>query len=66
MLYCPIISSYIMIYSSLFDSCICQVLPNMASVADIKAVSYDVCGAVRMVNTGYKAKVSFFKKRKKN
>jgi hypothetical protein len=34
-----------------------QVLPNMASVADIKAVSYDVCGVVRMVSAGYKAKV---------
>ncbi|KAJ9187887.1 hypothetical protein P3X46_003301 [Hevea brasiliensis] len=35
-----------------------MVLPNMASVADIKAVSYDVCGVVRMVNTDYKAKVT--------
>ncbi|KDP28277.1 hypothetical protein JCGZ_14048 [Jatropha curcas] len=35
-----------------------MVLPNMASVADIKAISYDVCGVVRMVNTGYKAKVT--------
>lgn len=34
-----------------------QVLPNMASVMDIKAVSYDVCGVVRMVSTGLKAKV---------
>ncbi|GMY17071.1 nodal modulator 3 [Fagus crenata] len=35
-----------------------MVLPNMASVADIKAVSYDVCGVVRMVSAGYKAKVA--------
>ncbi|EEF47245.1 carboxypeptidase regulatory region-containingprotein, putative [Ricinus communis] len=35
-----------------------MVLPNMASVADIKAISYDVCGVVRMVNSGYKAKVT--------
>ncbi|KAF3436558.1 hypothetical protein FNV43_RR23650 [Rhamnella rubrinervis] len=34
------------------------VLPNMASVMDIKAVSYDVCGVVRMVSTGLKAKVA--------
>lgn len=30
----------------------------MASIADIKAVSYDVCGVVRMVSAGYKAKVN--------
>ena len=30
----------------------------MASVADIKAVSYDVCGVVRTVDSGYKAKVT--------
>ncbi|GLT64134.1 hypothetical protein SLA2020_366440 [Shorea laevis] len=35
-----------------------MVLPNMASVTDIKAVSYDVCGAVRMVSAGFKAKVA--------
>lgn len=29
----------------------------MASVMDIKAVSCDVCGVVRMVSTGLKAKV---------
>ncbi|KAK9950516.1 hypothetical protein M0R45_006002 [Rubus argutus] len=34
------------------------VLPNMASVVDIKAVSYDVCGVVQMVRAGYKAKVT--------
>ncbi|XWS31841.1 hypothetical protein CRYUN_Cryun23aG0110800 [Craigia yunnanensis] len=34
------------------------VKPNMASVADIKAVSYDVCGVVRTVDSGYKAKVA--------
>ncbi|KAJ4850944.1 hypothetical protein Tsubulata_030370 [Turnera subulata] len=34
-----------------------QVLPNMASIADIRAISYDVCGVVRMVSTGQKAKV---------
>ncbi|KAK9281445.1 hypothetical protein L1049_004347 [Liquidambar formosana] len=34
------------------------VLPNMASVPDIKAVSYDVCGVVRMDSAGYKAKVA--------
>ncbi|WRX09322.1 hypothetical protein QQP08_001809 [Theobroma cacao] len=34
------------------------VKPNMASVADIKAVSYDVCGIVRTINSGYKAKVA--------
>ncbi|KAK3034632.1 hypothetical protein RJ639_033587, partial [Escallonia herrerae] len=34
------------------------VLPNMASVVDIKAVSYDVCGVVQVANSGYKAKVA--------
>ncbi|TYH06259.1 hypothetical protein ES288_A08G142500v1 [Gossypium darwinii] len=34
------------------------VKPNMASVSDIKAVSYDVCGVVRTVDSGYKAKVA--------
>ncbi|KAJ4850945.1 hypothetical protein Tsubulata_030371 [Turnera subulata] len=35
-----------------------MVLPNMASIADIEAISYDVCGVVRMVSTGQKAKVA--------
>lgn len=34
------------------------VLPNMASVADIKAVSYDICGVVHSVIGDYKAKVT--------
>lgn len=34
------------------------VLPNMASVVDIKAVLYDVCGIVQMISSGYKAKVA--------
>ncbi|XVF72762.1 hypothetical protein PTKIN_Ptkin12aG0146400 [Pterospermum kingtungense] len=34
------------------------VKPNMASVADIKAISYDVCGVVWTVDSGYKAKVA--------
>ncbi|KAF4370085.1 uncharacterized protein LOC115708837 [Cannabis sativa] len=34
------------------------VLPNMASIVDIKAVSYDVCGVVRMVSSGHRAKVA--------
>ncbi|KAI3940108.1 hypothetical protein MKW92_014647 [Papaver armeniacum] len=34
------------------------VLPNMASVADIKAIYYDICGVVRMVNSGQRAKVA--------
>lgn len=34
------------------------VLPNMASVPDIRAVAYDVCGVVRTVSAGYKAKVA--------
>ncbi|KAK2968332.1 hypothetical protein RJ640_021721 [Escallonia rubra] len=34
------------------------VLPNMASVVDIKAVSYDVCGVVQVASSGYKAKVA--------
>ncbi|KAK8998240.1 hypothetical protein V6N11_083633 [Hibiscus sabdariffa] len=34
------------------------VKPNMALVADIKAVSYDVCGVVRTVDSGYKTKVA--------
>ncbi|KAI3526880.1 hypothetical protein L1887_06146 [Cichorium endivia] len=35
-----------------------MVLPNMASVVDIKAVSYDVCGSVQIVDFGNKAKVA--------
>lgn len=34
-----------------------QVLPNMASVVDIKALSYGVCGSVQIVDSGNKAKV---------
>ncbi|KAJ4969122.1 hypothetical protein NE237_015823 [Protea cynaroides] len=34
------------------------VLPNMASIGDIRAVKYDVCGVVRMVTGGYEAKVA--------
>ncbi|XP_057966723.1 uncharacterized protein LOC131156786 isoform X2 [Malania oleifera] len=34
------------------------VLPNMASITDIKAVSYDICGVVRILTAGYKAKVA--------
>lgn len=30
----------------------------MASVVDIKAISYDVCGQVQTVSPGYKAKVT--------
>lgn len=30
----------------------------MASVADISAASYDLCGVVRMVNSGDRAKVT--------
>lgn len=35
-----------------------MVLPNMASVVDIKAISYDVCGLVHTVSPGYKVKVA--------
>ncbi|CAK7335922.1 unnamed protein product [Dovyalis caffra] len=35
-----------------------MVLPNMASVPNIKAISYDVCGVVSMVGFGYKEKVA--------
>ncbi|VVB06611.1 unnamed protein product [Arabis nemorensis] len=35
-----------------------MVLPNMASLPEISAVSYDICGVVRMVGSGYKAKVA--------
>nr|KAJ0203959.1 hypothetical protein LSAT_V11C500298540 [Lactuca sativa] len=34
------------------------VLPNMASVVDIKALSYGVCGSVQIVDSGNKAKVA--------
>ncbi|KAK9747603.1 hypothetical protein RND81_02G002700 [Saponaria officinalis] len=34
------------------------VLPNMASIPDIKAVSYDVCGIVHMADASYQAKVA--------
>lgn len=30
----------------------------MASVAEIKAISYEVCGVVQMVNPGHKVKVN--------
>ncbi|KAJ8623402.1 hypothetical protein MRB53_031931 [Persea americana] len=33
------------------------VLPNMASVADIKAAYYDICGIVRLTSPDHKAKV---------
>ncbi|XP_078158461.1 carbohydrate-binding-like fold [Carex rostrata] len=35
-----------------------MVLPNMASVEDIKAISYDVCGVVHMISTNTKAMVA--------
>ncbi|KAJ7977680.1 Carbohydrate-binding-like fold [Quillaja saponaria] len=35
-----------------------MVLPNMASVEEIKAILYDLCGVVRMVGSGFKAKVA--------
>ncbi|KAK9084360.1 hypothetical protein Scep_030831 [Stephania cephalantha] len=34
------------------------VLPNMASIAEIKAVYYDICGVVRTISAGDKAKVT--------
>ncbi|KAL0418927.1 UNVERIFIED_CONTAM: Nodal modulator 1 [Sesamum radiatum] len=34
------------------------VLPNMASIIDIKAVSYDICGSAQTVSSAYKAKVA--------
>uniref|UniRef100_A0A7N0VIJ7 Carbohydrate-binding-like fold protein n=1 Tax=Kalanchoe fedtschenkoi TaxID=63787 RepID=A0A7N0VIJ7_KALFE len=34
------------------------VLPNMASVPDIHAISYNVCGEIRTVSSAYKAKVA--------
>ncbi|MED6190169.1 hypothetical protein PIB30_103084, partial [Stylosanthes scabra] len=35
-----------------------MVLPNMASIEDIYAISYDLCGLVRAVSGGPKAKVA--------
>ncbi|CAN8280635.1 unnamed protein product [Cochlearia groenlandica] len=35
-----------------------MVLPNMASLPDISAVSYDICGVVQMFGSGHKAKVA--------
>ncbi|KAI4349753.1 hypothetical protein L6164_010313 [Bauhinia variegata] len=35
-----------------------MVLPNMASIEDINAISYDLCGVVRMVSGDLKAKVA--------
>ncbi|KAH6758040.1 Carbohydrate-binding-like fold [Perilla frutescens var. hirtella] len=34
------------------------VLPNMASITDIKAVAYDICGMALTINSAYKAKVA--------
>ncbi|XP_058077025.1 uncharacterized protein LOC131225505 [Magnolia sinica] len=34
------------------------VLPNMASIPDIKAAYYDICGVVRSISADYKAKVA--------
>ncbi|CAN4101896.1 unnamed protein product [Withania somnifera] len=34
------------------------VLPNMASITDIKAASYDVCGVAQTVSSEFKAKVA--------
>ncbi|KAK4367254.1 hypothetical protein RND71_015134 [Anisodus tanguticus] len=34
------------------------VLPNMASISDIKAASYDLCGLVQTVSSEFKAKVA--------
>lgn len=34
------------------------VLPNLASINDIKAVAYDICGMALTVNSAYKAKVA--------
>ncbi|KAL8138821.1 hypothetical protein V2J09_004822 [Rumex salicifolius] len=34
------------------------VLPNKASIPDIEAVAYDVCGTVKVADVGYKAKVA--------
>ncbi|KAG4913760.1 hypothetical protein AAZX31_19G204100 [Glycine max] len=35
-----------------------MVLPNMASIEDINAISYNLCGLVRMASGGLKAKVA--------
>ncbi|KAL1309311.1 hypothetical protein HN51_052009 [Arachis hypogaea] len=35
-----------------------MVLPNMASIEDINAISYDLCGLVRSVSGSPKAKVA--------
>ncbi|KAF9688176.1 hypothetical protein SADUNF_Sadunf02G0169900 [Salix dunnii] len=35
-----------------------MVLPNMASIPDITAISYDVCGVVSMIGSGYTARVA--------
>ncbi|XP_054800411.1 uncharacterized protein LOC129304687 [Prosopis cineraria] len=35
-----------------------MVLPNMASIEEINAISYDLCGVVKMVSGGLKAKVA--------
>ncbi|KAA0046704.1 nodal modulator 3 [Cucumis melo var. makuwa] len=35
-----------------------MVLPNMISVADIKATLYDVCGVVKTIGDGFKSKVA--------
>ncbi|CAA0829041.1 Carbohydrate-binding-like fold [Striga hermonthica] len=34
------------------------VLPNMVSIANIKAISYDVCGTAQTISSAYKAKVA--------
>ncbi|KAI3460746.1 hypothetical protein Pfo_017409 [Paulownia fortunei] len=34
------------------------VLPNMVSIIDIKAISYDLCGVAQTVSSAYKAKVA--------
>ncbi|GFP95668.1 nodal modulator 1 [Phtheirospermum japonicum] len=34
------------------------VLPNMVSIVDIKAVSYDICGTAQTISSAYKAKVA--------
>ncbi|KAL3649360.1 hypothetical protein CASFOL_005763 [Castilleja foliolosa] len=34
------------------------VLPNMVSIIDIKAVSYDICGTAQTISSAYKAKVA--------
>lgn len=46
---------------SCFKVCLLtQVLPNMASIEDINAISYSLCGLVRMADGGLKAKVCIF------